>query len=142
MSRLQARILIPDSGAVSIVTIAATIQAHLDLPGDSGILAIPDFTRDGQGGPRIGLDAENLYAYGHRIHLTEQFILDRLARGLVSGSTYICLGQEIASSVVRALDHSWREWLGFFRISISPMGAQLSKNRHGRQSDLGLPWPS
>ena len=70
------------------------------------MLAIPGFTRDDQGRPRVGLDGESLYAYGHLIRLTEQLILDQFSRGLVSGTTHTCLGQEIAAiSVVRALDH-------------------------------------
>jgi 2-oxoisovalerate dehydrogenase E1 component len=49
---------------------------------------------------------EELYAFGHLIRLTEQLILDQFSRGLVSGTTHTCLGQEIAAmSVVRALDH-------------------------------------
>src|SRR5450755_4696725 len=89
-----------------IVTIAETIQPSLQAPATSGALAIPGFTRDDQGRPRIGLDSESLYAYGHLIRLTEQLILDQFSRGLVSGTTHTCLGQEIAAiSVVRALDH-------------------------------------
>ena len=96
-----------DSSAISIVTIAETIQPSLDTPVASGVLAIPGFARDDQGRPRIGLDPESLYAYGHLIRLTEQLILDQFSRGLVSGTTHTCLGQEItAISVVRALDHA------------------------------------
>ena len=47
-----------------------------------------------------------LYAFGHLIRLTEQLILDQFTRGLVSGTTHTCLGQELtAMAVVRALDH-------------------------------------
>jgi 2-oxoisovalerate dehydrogenase E1 component len=95
------------SSETSIVTIAETIEPRLDAPAASVMLAIPGFTRDDQGRPRIGLDAESLYAYGHLIRLTEQLILDQFSRGLVSGTTHTCLGQEIAAiSVVRALDHA------------------------------------
>jgi 2-oxoisovalerate dehydrogenase E1 component len=95
-----------DSVAISIVTIAETIQPRFDTPGASGMVDIPGCTRDDRGRPRIGLDAESLYAYGHLIRLTEQLILDQFSRGLVSGTTHTCLGQELAAiSVVRALDH-------------------------------------
>ncbi len=67
--------------------------------------ALPGIARDPQGKPRIGLDPESLYAFGHLIRLTEQLILDQFTRGLVSGTTHTCLGQELtAISVVRALD--------------------------------------
>ena len=70
------------------------------------MVALPGFTRGEDGRPRIGLEAESLYAYGHLIRLTEQLILDQFSRGLVSGTTHTCLGQELAGlSVVRALDH-------------------------------------
>lgn len=62
--------------------------------------------RDNHGKPQIGLDPEGLYAFGHLIRLTEQLILEQFSRGLVSGTTHTCLGQELtAMSVVRALDH-------------------------------------
>ena len=71
------------------------------------MVALPGFTRGEDGRPRIGLEAESLYAYGHLIRLTEQLILDQFSRGLVSGTTHTCLGQELAAlSVVRALDHT------------------------------------
>lgn len=61
---------------------------------------------DNHGKPKIGLDPEGLYAFGHLIRLTEQLILDQFSRGLVSGTTHTCLGQELtAISVVRALGH-------------------------------------
>ncbi len=54
----------------------------------------------------VGLEAENLYAFGHLIRSTEQLLLDQFSRGLVSGTTHTCLGQELfAMSVVRALNH-------------------------------------
>src|SRR5436305_13293371 len=60
---------------------------------------------DAFGRPRIGLDNESLYAFGHMIRLTEQLILDLFGRGLLSGTTHTCLGQELCQmSVVRALD--------------------------------------
>jgi 2-oxoisovalerate dehydrogenase E1 component len=96
-----------DSSDISIVTIAEIIQPSLHAPAASDTLAMPGFTRDDQSRPRIGLDPESLYAYGHLIRLTEQLILDQFSRGLVSGTTHTCLGQEIAAiSVVRALDHA------------------------------------
>jgi 2-oxoisovalerate dehydrogenase E1 component len=89
----------------TIVTIAETLPQSLDAAPDSSARAVPGFAfADGR--PRIGLDPESLYAYGHLIRLTEQLILDQFSRGLVSGTTHTCLGQELAAiSVVRALDH-------------------------------------
>ncbi len=72
----------------------------------AGVNSIPGFTRDDYGKPRIGLQPEDLYSFGHLIRLTEQLILDQFSRGLVSGTTHTCLGQELAAmSVVRALSH-------------------------------------
>ena len=67
--------------------------------------ALPGIARDTEGKPRIGLDAPTVYAFAHLIRLTEQLILDQFSRGLVSGTTHTCLGQELtAMAVVRALD--------------------------------------
>ena len=69
-------------------------------------LSIPGFDRDSYGKPIIGLEPEALYAYGHLIRSTEQLVLDQFSRGLVSGTTHTCLGQELcAMAVVRALTH-------------------------------------
>ena len=69
-------------------------------------LSLPGFKFTPNGKPLIGLDAGDLYAFGHLIRLTEQLILDQFSRGLVSGTTHTCLGQELAAmAVVRALDH-------------------------------------
>ncbi len=64
------------------------------------------FSMDAYGKPRIGNSPQELYAFGHRIRETEKLILDLFSRGLVSGTTHTCLGQEICQmSVVRALNH-------------------------------------
>ncbi|MEO6024740.1 MAG: thiamine pyrophosphate-dependent enzyme [Burkholderiales bacterium] len=66
---------------------------------------IPGFQRDANGKPLIGLDDASLYAYGSLIRKTETLILDLFGRGLLSGTTHTCLGQELCQmSVVRALD--------------------------------------
>jgi 2-oxoisovalerate dehydrogenase E1 component len=68
---------------------------------------LPGIGRDSHGKPRIALDPQSLYGFGHLIRLTEQLILEQFSRGLVSGTTHTCLGQELAAiSVVRALDHA------------------------------------
>ncbi|MBL0090021.1 MAG: 2-oxoglutarate dehydrogenase [Ideonella sp.] len=66
---------------------------------------IPGFTRDACGKPRIGLDEPSLFAFGHLVRLTEQLILDLFGRGMLSGTTHTCLGQELCQlAVVRALN--------------------------------------
>jgi 2-oxoisovalerate dehydrogenase E1 component len=88
------------------VTIAETLQPQVDASPASDPAGIPGFAFGNNGRPRIALDPESLYAYGHLIRLAEQLILDQFSRGLVSGTTHTCLGQELtALSVVRALDH-------------------------------------
>jgi len=67
---------------------------------------IPGFDADVTGRPLIGLEPEQLYAYGDLIRRTEQLILTQFGRGLVSGTTHTCLGQELCQmAVVRALTH-------------------------------------
>ncbi len=69
-------------------------------------LALPGFERGPAGRPIIERRNDKLYAFGHLIRLTEQLILEQFSRGLVSGTTHTCLGQELAAmAVVRALDH-------------------------------------
>lgn len=66
--------------------------------------ALPGFERDAHGKPLIGLDDASLYAYGDLIRQTERLILDLFSRGLLSGTTHTCLGQELCQmAVVRAL---------------------------------------
>jgi len=68
-------------------------------------IELPPFDRDTAGKPRIGPQPEELYAFGHLIRSTEQFLLEQFGRGLVSGTTHTCIGQELcAMSVVRALN--------------------------------------
>ncbi len=73
---------------------------------DSPPRDLPGFERSLEGKPVIGLEPADLYAFGHLIRTTEQFLLDQFSRGLVSGTTHTCMGQELcAMSVVRALNH-------------------------------------
>jgi len=75
-------------------------------PARTPVPSLPGFERAPGDKPLIGLGVEDLYAFGHLIRLTEQLILDQFSRGLVSGTTHTCLGQELAAmAVVRALDH-------------------------------------
>lgn len=64
------------------------------------------FSVDAFGKPEIDPSAKSLFAFGHLIRETELLILDLFGRGLVSGTTHTCLGQELCQmSVVRALNH-------------------------------------
>jgi 2-oxoisovalerate dehydrogenase E1 component len=84
----------------------ASFHEHSVLQPGATLSDIPGFRRDAHGKPLIGLDPDSLYAYGDLIRRTEQLILDQFSRGLVSGTTHTCLGQELcAMAVVRALDH-------------------------------------
>lgn len=66
----------------------------------------PIFSVDNLGKPSINSSSEALFAYGHLIRETEKLILELFGRGLVSGTTHTCLGQEVCQmSVVRALNH-------------------------------------
>lgn len=69
------------------------------------IRPVPGYMFDQAGKPQIGLDDASLYGFGHFIRSTEQLILDLFGRGLLSGTTHTCLGQELCQmSVVRALN--------------------------------------
>ena len=60
---------------------------------------------DAFGKPCIGKSPKELFAFGHLIRETEKLILELFGRGLVSGTTHTCLGQEICQmSVVRSLN--------------------------------------
>jgi 2-oxoisovalerate dehydrogenase E1 component len=77
----------------------------MDSRGDC-LSKAPKFDDNDKGRPLIGLEPENLYAYGDLIRRTEQLILTQFGRGLVSGTTHTCLGQELCQiAVVRALQH-------------------------------------
>ena len=68
---------------------------------------LPGIDRNAQGRPLIALDPAVLYGFGHLIRLGEQLILDQFSRGLVSGTTHTCIGEELtAMAVVRAMHHS------------------------------------
>jgi 2-oxoisovalerate dehydrogenase E1 component len=63
------------------------------------------FERDTYGKPLLPLDPATIYAFAHLIRLTEQLLLDLFSKGLLSGTTHTCLGQELCQmAVVRALD--------------------------------------
>jgi len=61
--------------------------------------------RDAHGKPVLPIDAAAIYGFGHLIRLTEQLLLELFSKGLLSGTTHTCIGQELCQmSVVRALD--------------------------------------
>jgi len=63
------------------------------------------FLRDAFGKPLLPLDSATIYGFAHLIRLTEELLLDLFSKGLLSGTTHTCLGQELCQiSVVRALD--------------------------------------
>lgn len=75
---------------------AAALVSLRDLTG---------FECDPHGKPIIALEDDRLYAYGQLLRQTETLILDMFSRGLLSGTTHTCLGQELCQmAVVRALD--------------------------------------
>ena len=73
--------------------------------GPPGLCRVAGFERDRAGKPLIGNTAEELYAYGDLIRRTELLLLDLFSKGLLSGTTHTCIGQEFCQmAVVRALD--------------------------------------
>lgn len=66
----------------------------------------PVFPVDEHGRPSIASSPRELFLFGSLIRETEKLILELFSRGLVSGTTHTCLGQELCQmSVVRALSH-------------------------------------
>lgn len=66
----------------------------------------PIFPVDEHGKPFIASSPRELFLFGSLIRETEKLILELFSRGLVSGTTHTCLGQELCQmSVVRALSH-------------------------------------
>lgn len=66
--------------------------------------AIPGVERDRHGKPLLPIEPAVLYRYGHLIRLSEQLLLDLFGKGLLSGTTHTCIGQELCQmAVVRAL---------------------------------------
>ncbi|HLO64106.1 MAG TPA: thiamine pyrophosphate-dependent enzyme [Azonexus sp.] len=66
----------------------------------------PIIAVDEHGKPLIASSPNELFLFGLLIRETEKLILELFSRGLVSGTTHTCLGQELCQmSVVRALSH-------------------------------------
>lgn len=82
------------------------MMKHSDTTGIyAQAMTIPGFEFNAFGKPIINNNNQSIYAYGHLIRCTEQLILDLFSRGLLSGTTHTCLGQELCQmSVVRALN--------------------------------------
>ena len=69
-----------------------------------GSIALPGISRNPSGRPVIPLDPEALYGFGRAIRETETLLLDLFSKGLLSGTTHTCIGQEFCQmAVVRAL---------------------------------------
>ncbi|MDT8998806.1 thiamine pyrophosphate-dependent enzyme [Paucibacter sp. APW11] len=65
----------------------------------------PPFDLDAHGKPLVGSGVEQAFAFGHLLRQTETLILELFGRGLLSGTTHTCIGQELCQmAVVRALD--------------------------------------
>jgi 2-oxoisovalerate dehydrogenase E1 component len=76
-------------------------------PAESSLVSIPGIERDPFGKPLLPVEAETLYRFGHLVRLVEQLLLELFSKGLLSGTTHTCLGQELCQmAVVRALDHA------------------------------------
>jgi 2-oxoisovalerate dehydrogenase E1 component len=83
-------------------------MAHVSESGAAAALetceAIPGIARDPHGKPMLPLEPAVLYRFGHLLRLSEQLLLDLFGKGLLSGTTHTCIGQELCQmAVVRAL---------------------------------------
>jgi 2-oxoisovalerate dehydrogenase E1 component len=76
----------------------------MDAPFGS-VLSPAGLERDAHSKPIIPLVPDGLYAFGHLLRETERLLLDLFGKGLLSGTTHTCIGQELCQmAVVRALD--------------------------------------
>jgi 2-oxoisovalerate dehydrogenase E1 component len=67
--------------------------------------AVEPFARDENGKPAIPIEASALYSFGSLVRQAEELLLNLFSKGLLSGTTHTCLGQEFCQmSVVRALN--------------------------------------
>ena len=74
------------------------------VPAQGGITGV--FERDANGQPLLPLDPLTIYTFGSLIRQTEQTLLALFTKGVLSGTTHTCLGQELCQmSVVRCLTH-------------------------------------
>jgi 2-oxoisovalerate dehydrogenase E1 component len=63
------------------------------------------FARDPRGKPIIPLGSASIYRFAALLRQVEQLLLRMFSRGLLSGTTHTCIGQELCQmAVVRALD--------------------------------------
>ncbi len=83
------------------------MNAVLDTAQPTAALFPPGVARDLHGKPMLPLQPDRLYAFGHLVRQTERLLLDLFSKGLLSGTTHTCIGQELCQmAVVRALDRS------------------------------------
>src|SRR5882762_3777069 len=65
---------------------------------------VPGIERDQFGKPLLPIEPAALYRFGHLIRLSEQVLLELFSKGLLSGTTHTCIGQEFCQmAIVRAL---------------------------------------
>lgn len=79
----------------------------VDAPDTAGaeLVKLPGFQRGAYGKPLIRDCAEDYYAFGDLIRGTELLLLDLFSKGLLSGTTHTCVGEELCQMAVgRALD--------------------------------------
>ncbi len=77
----------------------------LDTAQPLAALFPPGVARDFHGKPVLPLQPDQLYAFGHLVRQAERLLLDLFSKGLLSGTTHTCIGQELCQmAVVRALD--------------------------------------
>jgi 2-oxoisovalerate dehydrogenase E1 component len=80
------------------------IQAVDQSDSQATPIIVCPFSRDEHGKPLISLDLRSSYSFGYLIRRTEELLLRLFSKGLLSGTTHTCLGQEICQmGVVRAM---------------------------------------
>jgi 2-oxoisovalerate dehydrogenase E1 component len=90
---------------MNAMSLAARHSSHPYGGSPSIAPALPGFARASCGRPLIPKDPASLYGFGYLIRQTEKLVLQLFSKGLVSGTTHTCIGQELCEmAFVRALD--------------------------------------
>jgi 2-oxoisovalerate dehydrogenase E1 component len=90
---------------VSASNVLSDADATQNAVRDDLSLQPPGIQVDREGKPSLPLDPAVLYRFAHLVRSTERLLLDLFTKGLLSGTTHTCIGQELCQmAVVRALD--------------------------------------
>ena len=92
--------MIPHADPVTSAAAPPARGGESPRPSRSLEATLPGIERDEDGKPRLPLEVSTLYGFGHLIRSTELLLLELFTKGLLSGTTHTCLGQELCQMAV------------------------------------------